>query len=99
METLRHGNTHAYARPVTIVIDQCFSLSPFDINGKRVYLLGVAPPVSMPLFFLFLFDQILTSHADMSPLDTVHVVINHGEKNNSLWGYVSPFLHAIDLPL
>jgi hypothetical protein len=34
METLKHGNTHAQNLYVTITPHQCFSISPFEINGK-----------------------------------------------------------------
>jgi hypothetical protein len=99
MTTLSHENTHAHTP------HQCFYLSPFDINGKGYLSLGMLPLTQLTLGLLPLstlslgcspcihaYDYSLTPRVNMSPHDTVPTVTNHGKKNNSPCGYVSPFL-------
>jgi hypothetical protein len=57
METLRHGNTHAHYPPVIIIPNQCFYLSPFDINGKGYLLLGMLPLSSCLYYFSSYFTK------------------------------------------
>ena len=51
METLRHGKNHAQNLSLTITPHQCFSVSPFDINGKWYLLLGLPPLPSCLCYF------------------------------------------------
>jgi hypothetical protein len=46
METVSHDNIHGYTP------DQCFYLSPFDINGKWYLPLGLLPLTELSLGML-----------------------------------------------
>jgi hypothetical protein len=85
METLRHGNTHAQTLSVTITPHQCFSLSPFDINGKG-YLSGYLSPFGvLPLTELSL---------GILPLSALPLSLHHHE-----FIYLSPFDKGLTPPV